>query len=284
MDGRGTHPKDRNPLKAITAIGIVCAFGALLVASIMEGTNPMAFMNIPAMLLIVGGTSGAVMASTNFQTFMGMPKGMIMSFKGTSIESGGVIQDMVGLAEKARRNGLLALEEDVARIDDAYTKKGLQLVVDGTDSDLVRTILESEVDGMAQRHGQIAGMFTTAGGFAPTLGIIGTVMGLIHVLENLSAPSTLGPAISGAFIATLYGVSSANLIFLPIGNKLKEMSATEVNHRYMVLEAILSIQAGDNPRVLAEKLEAYLPPAKRGAPEKGTPAVAAVPDEERQAA
>ena len=272
-------------MKAITAIGIVCAFGALLLASIMEGTNPMAFMNIPALLLIVGGTSGAVMASTNFQTFMAMPKGMIMSFKGSSVESSGVIQDMVTLAEKARRNGLLALEEDVAKIDDAYTKKGLQLVVDGTDSDLVRTILESEVDGMAQRHGQIAGMFTTAGGFAPTLGIIGTVMGLIHVLENLSAPSTLGPAISGAFIATLYGVSSANLLFLPIGNKLKEMSAAEVNHRYMVLEAILSIQAGDNPRVLAEKLEAYVPPAKRGGGERTTPHSGIVPEEqERQAA
>jgi chemotaxis protein MotA len=271
-------------VKAITAIGIVCAFGALLVASIMEGTNPMAFMNIPALLLIAGGTSGAVMASTNFQTFMGMPKGMIMSFKGSSIESGGVIQDMVSLAEKARRNGLLALEEDVARIDDAYTKKGLQLVVDGTDSDLVRTILESEVDGMAQRHGQIAGMFTTAGGFAPTLGIIGTVMGLIHVLENLSAPATLGPAISGAFIATLYGVSSANLLFLPIGNKLKEMSAVEVNHRYMVLEAILSIQAGDNPRVLAEKLEAYLPPAKRGMPDRAVPHSGILPEEQQQEA
>jgi chemotaxis protein MotA len=272
-------------VKAITAIGIACAFGALLVSSIMEGTQPMAFLNIPALLLIVGGTSGAVMASTNFQTFMGMPKAAIMSFKGGTVESDGVIQNMVALAEKARRNGLLALEEDVAKIDDAYTKKGLQLVVDGTDSDLVRTILESEVDGMAQRHGQLAGMFTTAGGFAPTLGIIGTVMGLIHVLENLSAPSTLGPAISGAFIATLYGVSSANLIFLPIGNKLKEMSAAEVNHRYMVLEAILSIQAGDNPRVLAEKLEAYVPPARRGGEEPKGPHSAIVPEEqEREAA
>lgn len=250
-------------MKAITAIGIACAFGALLLSSIMEGTQPMAFLNIPALLLIVGGTSGAVMASTNFQTFMGMPKAMIMSFKGSSVASGGVIHEMVALAEKARRNGLLALEEDVAKVDDAFTKKGLQLVVDGTDSDLVRTILESEVDGMSQRHGQIAGMFTTAGGFAPTLGIIGTVMGLIHVLENLSAPSTLGPAISGAFIATLYGVSSANLIFLPVGNKLKEMSAAEVNHRYMVLEAILSIQAGDNPRVVQEKLITFVPPALR---------------------
>jgi len=255
-------------VKAITAIGIVCAFGALLLASIMEGTNPMAFMNIPALLLIVGGTSGAVMASTNFQTFMAMPKGMIMSFKGSSVESSGVIQDMVALAEKARRNGLLALEEDVAKIDDAYTKKGLQLVVDGTDSDLVRTILESEVDGMAQRHGQIAGMFTTAGGFAPTLGIIGTVLGLVHVLENLSDPGKLGHLIAGAFVATLWGVMAANILWLPIANKLKRVSEMEVHHRELLLEGILSIQAGANPRVIEQKLLTYLAPKDREALEK----------------
>ena len=250
-------------MKAITAIGIVCAFGALLLASIMEGTNPMAFMNIPALLLIVGGTSGAVMASTNFQTFMAMPKGMIMSFKGSSVESSGVIQDMVTLAEKARRNGLLALEEDVAKIDDAYTKKGLQLVVDGTDSDLVRTILESEVDGMAQRHGQIAGMFTTAGGFAPTLGIIGTVLGLIHVLENLSQPEKLGHLIAGAFVATLWGVLTANVLWLPISNKLKRVGEVEAHHMQLVMEGVLAVQAGANPRVIEQKLLSFLPAAER---------------------
>jgi chemotaxis protein MotA len=129
----------------------------------------------------------------------------------------------------------------------------------------VHAILESEIDGLAARHALVAGLFTTAGGFAPTVGIIGTVMGLIHVLQNLAAPAELGPAISGAFIATLYGVSSANLLLLPIGNKLKEMSAVELNHRTMVLDAILSIQAGDNPRVLAEKLESFVAPADRGA-------------------
>ena len=256
-------------MKAITAIGIGCAFTCLLVSAILEGTNPMAFFDIPALLLIVGGTSGAVMASTNFATFMAAPKLAIVAVKGSSVDSAGAIGQMVALSEKARRNGLLALEEDVAAIPDAYTRKGLQLVVDGTDSDLVRAILESEVDGLAARHARMASVFSTAGGFAPTLGIIGTVMGLIHVLENLAAPSTLGPAISGAFIATLYGVSSANLLFLPISNKLKEMSAIEVNHRTMVLDAILSIQAGDNPRVLAEKLEAFVPPSARGQAEGG---------------
>ena len=250
-------------MKAITAIGIACAFIALFVAATLEGTNPLAFINIPALILICGGTAGATMASTNFRAFMTAPKAAILSFKGSPVDSASAIGQMVELSEKARRNGLLALEEDVAKIDDVYTRKGLQLVVDGTDSDLVRMILESEVDGLAGRHQMVAGLFSTAGGFAPTVGIIGTVMGLIHVLENLSAPSTLGPSISGAFIATLYGVSSANLMLLPIGNKLKEMSATEVNHRMMILDAILSIQAGDNPRVLAEKLESFVAPSDR---------------------
>jgi chemotaxis protein MotA len=262
-------------MKAITAIGIAVAFASLFLAAIMEGTNPVTFLNIPALILIAGGTTGATMASTNFRSFMTAPKAAIMSFKGTSINSAGSIGQMVELSEKARRNGLLALEEDVAKIDDAFTRKGLQLVVDGTDSDLVHAILESEIDGLAARHQVVAGLFTTAGGFAPTVGIIGTVMGLIHVLQNLAAPAELGPAISGAFIATLYGVSSANLMLLPIGNKLKEMSATELNHRSMILDAILSIQAGDNPRVLAEKLESFVAPADRGSQQKaegGSPA------------
>jgi chemotaxis protein MotA len=251
-------------MKAITAIGIAVAFVALFMSAILEGTNPVAFLNIPALVLIAGGTTGATMASTNFRSFMTAPKAAIMSFKGSSIDSAAMIGQMVELSEKARRNGLLALEEDVAKIDDAFTRKGLQLVVDGTDSDLVHSILESEIDGLAARHGVVSGLFATAGGFAPTVGIIGTVMGLIHVLQNLAAPSELGPSISGAFIATLYGVSSANLLLLPIGNKLKDMSAVELNHRSMILDAILSIQAGDNPRVLAEKLESFIAPADRG--------------------
>src|SRR5205823_7295719 len=123
---------------------------------------------------------------------------------------------MVGLAEKARRDGLLALEDDLAAIDDQFTRRGLQLVVDGVESDLVISILQAESDGMAQRHARNAKMFMTAGGFAPTIGVLGTVLSLVHVLENLSNPANLGHAIAGAFLATLYGVGSANIIFLPI--------------------------------------------------------------------
>ena len=179
---------------------------------------------------------------------------------------------MVTLSEKARRDGLLALEDDVAELGDPFAQKGIQLVVDGADSELVRAILSSEIDGMAARHSANAKTFATAGGFAPTLGILGTVMSLVHVLENLDSPSSLGHSIAGAFIATLYGVGSANLIFLPIANKLKEMSGEEIAYREMLLEAILSIQAGDNPRLLREKLETFLAPLERGAAVKAAAA------------
>jgi chemotaxis protein MotA len=250
-------------MKAITGIGIVVGIVGILASAIMEGTSPAAFINIPALLLISAGTCGAVSASTNFKSFMLMPKLAILAAKGQELDPRAAIKQMVALAEKARRNGLLALEEDVAKIDDAYTRKGLQLVVDGTDSDLVAAILEAEVDGLAARHQLVAGLFATAGGFAPTVGIIGTVMGLIHVLENLAAPSTLGPAISGAFIATLMGVGSANVVYYPVANKLKEISGEEAELRTLTVEGILAIQAGDNPRVVEDKLMAFVPPNER---------------------
>jgi chemotaxis protein MotA len=139
---------------------------------------------------------------------------------------------------------------------------------------MVHAIMEADVDGMAARHSTAAAPFEKAGGFAPTMGIIGTVMGLVHVLQNLSAPSTLGPSISTAFLATLMGVGSANVIFLPVANRLKAISAEEVELRMMTLEGILSIQAGDNPRLVAEKLSSYLPPAERESESESSPATA----------
>jgi chemotaxis protein MotA len=251
-------------VKANTVIGIVGAIVCLLLAVIMEGGNPAALLNIPAFIIVVGGTAMAVFSSTTMEQFMRIPALYKRVIAGSLLEPRKAIAEMVGLAEKARRDGLLALEDDLEQVEDAYTKKGIQLVVDGTDSDLVRAILQSEVDGMTTRHRKNAQLFVAAGGFGPTLGILGTVLSLVHVLENLSNPGALGHSIAGAFLATLYGVGSANLIFLPVGNKLKELSAEEVLYREMLMEAILSIQAGDNPRMLAEKLETYLPPDLRG--------------------
>jgi chemotaxis protein MotA len=250
-------------VKANTAIGIGAGIGCLLFSVIFEGGTPMSLVGIPAFVIVVGGTGCATFASTTLEQMKRIPTLYKKAFRGNDIDSHAAIEQMVKLAEKARRDGLLALEDDLEGLDDQFTRKGLQLVIDGTDSDLLHSILESEIDGMAERHAANTHVFATAGGFAPTLGIIGTVLSLVHVLSNLSNPSGLGHSIAGAFIATLYGVGSANVVFLPVSNKLKELAGEELSFRTMQLQAILSIQAGDNPRMLAEKLEAFLPPSER---------------------
>src|SRR5919198_717045 len=269
-------------MKAITAVGIGGAFFALLLAVMMEGGNPAALLNIPAFIIVVFGTAAATFASTNMDQAKAIPALYKKAFGGSTLTPHEAMAQMVKFAEKARREGLLALEKDLGTVEDEYTRKGLQLVIDGTDSELVRAILQSEMDGMCERHAANAHLFATAGGFAPTLGILGTVLSLVHVLENLSSPATLGHSISGAFLATLYGVGSANLIFLPVANKLKELSAEEVLYRTMLLEAVLSIQAGDNPRMLGEKLETFIPPGARR-PDALSPARVLADDDPRAA-
>ena len=250
-------------MKPATGIGIAAAAGAILLSAMMEGTSPAAFMNIPALLIILVGTGGATMASVGMTGMKRVPSlyKLVMSAEPPDLTAR--VDLLVSLAEQARREGLLALDAQVEEIDDEFTKKGLQLVVDGVDPDLVREILEAEIDGMIARHAAGAAPFEKAGGFAPTMGIIGTVMGLVHVLENLAAPSTLGPSISSAFIATLLGVGSANVVFLPVAGRLKALSAEEVELRTLTLDGILSVQAGDNPRVVADKLSSYVPPTER---------------------
>ncbi len=179
-------------------------------------------------------------------------------FKAEPLDMRARLDLLVSLADHARREGLLALDSTLSEIDDPFTHNALQLVVDGTDPQMVHAIMEAEVDGMVARHSLGAAPFQTAGGFAPTMGIIGTVLGLVHVLQNLSSPATLGPSISTAFLATLMGVGSANVVYLPIANRLKAISEEEVELRMMTLEGILSLQAGDNPRLVSEKLMSYL--------------------------
>lgn len=250
-------------MKAATAIGIGCAFGALLLSSMMDGTSPASFINIPALMIILGGTGGVTMASVGMPGMKRIPSLYKLAFSSEPPDLRGRLDMLVGLADQARRDGLLALDAQLGEIEDPFTRNALQLVVDGTDPEMVHAIMEAEVDGMAARHAVAAAPFEKAGGFAPTMGIIGTVLGLVHVLANLSAPSTLGPSISSAFLATLMGVGSANVVFLPVANRLKAISAEEVGLRMMTLEGILSIQAGDNPRLVAEKLQSYLPPLER---------------------
>jgi len=252
-------------MKPATGIGIAVAAVAILLSATMEGTSPAAFIDIPAIIIVFAGTGGATMASVGMTGMKRIPSLYKIVLNAEPPDLSGRVALLVSMAEQARREGLLALDAKVDEIEDGFTKKGLQLVVDGIDPDLVRDILEAEIDGMSARHHAGAAPFEKAGGFAPTMGIIGTVMGLVHVLQNLAAPSTLGPAISSAFIATLFGVGSANVVYLPIANRLKAISAEEAELRGLTLDGILAVQAGDNPRVVADKLNSYVSPAERGA-------------------
>ncbi len=261
--------------KANSAIGLLIGIVGIALGATMEGSNVMAILNPSAMLIVLGGTLGATMAGTSFDAVKGIPKLYMKAMNAEPPDLNGRVTELVGYAEQARRDGLLALDEQLGSIEDPYTRKGLQLVVDGTDPDLVADVLEAENDAMRKRHSAMTQPFDKAGGYAPTMGIIGTVFGLVHVLSNLSKPETLGPSISAAFIATLIGVASANVIYLPISARLKQLSGDELHFRTMTLEGILAIQAGDNPRVVQEKLTAYVPPALRMTEEEAAAAAQA---------
>jgi chemotaxis protein MotA len=251
-------------MKAATGIGIAVACVALLLGASMEGTPLGSLFNVPAIIIIFGGLAGASLASVGMDGMKLIPTLYKKVINAERPDLRAEVEALVGHAERARRDGLLALEEELDQVEDAYTRKGLQLVVDGTPPDLVREILESEVHGMRARHRAGVKVFESAGGFAPTMGALGTVMGLISALQKLDQPETLGPAISGAFIATLFGVGAANVVLLPVAMRLKQLSEAEVQARVVVLEGILAIQSGDNPRVIVEKLISFVPPAERG--------------------
>ncbi len=270
-------------MKAATGIGIAAAAVGILFSAMMEGTSPAAFINIPAVIIIFVGTGGATLASVGMERMKQIPALYKIVLNAEPPDLNGRVSLIVGLAEQARREGLLALDAKLAEIDDDFTRKGLQLVVDGSDPALVREVLEAEIDGMESRHTAGATTFEKAGGFSPTMGIIGTVMGLVHVLQNLNAPSTLGPAISGAFIATLIGVGAANVVYLPVASRLKALSGQEVELRTLTLDGILCVQAGDNPRIVAEKLRSYIPPEERNLDEAPKPAAQQEPELEPEA-
>jgi chemotaxis protein MotA len=214
------------------------------------------------MIIILGGSIGATVVTTSVKTLTKLPKALVNAFVTKNYDTKGTIDLLTKLADRARREGLLALEEDSKKITDKFLQKGIMMVVDGLDPEQVSAILEANVEQMRARHKHAIGFFTSAGGFAPTFGILGTVMGLISVLKKLDDPSALGESIASAFLATLWGLMMANLIYLPLAGKLKARSEEEARNRYMQIEGVLAIQAGENPRVVRDKLSAYLAPAE----------------------
>lgn len=252
-----------------TVGGLTLAWMALIIAVLIEQKGDvsalLAFLHPAAFIIVLGGTFGATLISFSMTQFKKFPQLFRLAMSGDKEENPHeIIRKLVSFAEKARREGLLVLEDDVAKVEDPFLQKGVQLVVDGTDPELVKDILETEVAFLEERHKVGESIFSTLGGFAPTLGIIGTVMGLVNMLRSLGqSVANIGPAIATAFLATFYGVSFANLIFLPIGNKLSRKSQKEVVNRQLLIEGILSIQAGDHPRIVEEKLKAFLSPSER---------------------
>jgi chemotaxis protein MotA len=248
-----------------TLIGVVLAFGAVMICMLMEGGNPAAILLPPAMILVFVGTFGVALACGYQKDAIGALKALKDALMTKKQEADEVVTTLVGFAEKARREGLLALEEAAKSIDDPFLRKGIELAVDGTDPEELREILEAEIQAKRTADKAKAKFFADMGGFAPTLGIIGTVLGLIHVLENLSEPEKLGHLIAGAFVATLWGVLTANVMWLPIGNKLKRVAESEAHHMELILEGVLSVQAGANPRIIEQKLLSFLPAEERPA-------------------
>lgn len=241
-------------------IGIGLAFAAIFASMIMEGGNPASILAVPALILVFGGTIGAVMAGGMLKDTVGLGKQLVRALTSKPVLPDELVDSVVALADRARREGLLALEDAVKDVSDPFLRRGLELAIDGTDPEELREILESEVDAKRKADKVGAKMFSDMGGYAPTIGIIGTVIGLVHVLENLSKPEELGHLIAGAFIATLWGVLTANVLWLPLGNRLKRISELECGHMELAVEGIISIQAGANPRLVAQKLRSLLPP------------------------
>lgn len=235
-------------------------FLSVIIGFILEGGHMTALLAPTAAIIVFGGTIGAVGLSFPFEEMRKLPQILKVAFGN---QKNNLVDKIIFFKEvsvKARKDGLLSIEAELQKNGniDNFVKKGLNLIIDGIDPETVRSTLELQVEAMAKRHKAGAAIFESAGGFAPTMGIIGTVMGLVHVLGNLEDPSTLGPKIAVAFIATLYGVSTANLLYLPLASVLKAKNVQEINEKSLCIEAILLIQEGANPKMLEDKLKGFL--------------------------
>lgn len=245
-----------------TVIGIVLSFG-LVVSAILTGGSLIVFISVPSLLIVLGGTIGAALVNYPMSYVIGVV-GVIKNTFFSSLDSpADIIERFKDYANRARREGILSLEPVLKEIDDDYMRKGLQLTVDGLEPQTIQEILETEISYLQDRHQVGAEVVAVLGTMAPAMGMIGTVIGLVQMLQTMSDPSSIGPAMAVALLTTLYGAVLANLVFNPMAGKLKTRSKEEVLLRELILEGILSISKGENPRIIEEKLNSYLPPKDR---------------------
>ncbi len=241
-----------------TLIGLVLALGAIVGGQVLEGGKLGSIIQLTAAIIVFGGTFGAVFISYPFKEVLGAFKGLRTIIKEPPRDPYQIISQIITYANKARREGILSLEKEIKNVENPFLAKALTMAVDGIEPHVIREAMESELEYSNEYGKANSKVFKTAGGYAPTIGILGAVLGLIHVMENLSDPSKLGAGIAVAFVATVYGVGSANLLFLPFATKL------EVRHRHqmitneMILEGVVALSTGENPRLIEEKLTSFL--------------------------
>jgi chemotaxis protein MotA len=258
-----------------TIIGIVVAFGAVLGGQIIEGGHIGSIMQPTAAIIVLGGTLGAVAVQFPGAVLAQTLGALRQVFRPTTHDLAGSVKTIVDLASKARREGLVAIEKEASALADAFTRRAFELAIDGTESKVLRAALEIEI-AHAEEKGEGPGKVLEAcGGYAPTVGILGAVLGLIHVMENLSDPGKLGAGIAVAFVATVYGVATANLLFLPMAGKLKQRNREGIVAMELVMEGVCAVADGENPRLVERKLSVYVHERKSGATREAAHAQAA---------
>lgn len=242
----------------LSLIGLLLSFGAILLGQHLDGGHITTLVNGPAALIVLGGSVGAVMLQSPLRIFLRALRMLLWVVAPPRVAAAAAVEKIVSWSNIARKEGLLGLESLEETESDPFIRKGLQLLIDGSEPDTIRAILEVEIDIKEHGDTQAAKVFESMGGYSPTVGIIGAVMGLIHVMGNLSDPSKLGSGIAVAFVATIYGVGSANLVLIPISKKLLEAVKVQSQFREMIVEGMVSIAEGENPRNIETKLQGYL--------------------------
>lgn len=255
-----------------TVIGSVLGWFLVIAAILVGGSSLLGFIDPPSVLLVIGGTIAAVMIAFPFASLKKLPSVCMKSIFAKPSSPHELIKTLVEFAEVARRDGVLSLESAAAEVDDPFIKRGIQMAVDGTDPELIEMILEAELENQVMRHQQGKAILDGIGKYAPALGMIGTLIGLVAMLANMDDPSKIGAGMAVALLTTLYGALIANLVFLPMADKLSLRSGEEVLIKTIIIHGVMAIQSGDNPRIVEQKLETYLPPTGR------------VPEEESAAA
>jgi chemotaxis protein MotA len=246
-----------------TILGVISAFGLVCIAIFMGGGIEL-FINIPALMIVVGGTLGATMINYPLRDVFGVFNVVKKALFARNISVTELIKRFVVFAQKSRKEGILALENEIKEVNDEFLKKGVQLAIDGLEPQEISDILETEVEFVRSRHQLGAEIFSTMGAYAPALGMIGTLIGLVQMLQTMDDPSRIGPAMAVALLTTFYGSIMANIMCLPISGKLKTRSKEEVLTKEMAIQGIVSLSNGDNPRILEQKLQAFIPPNQRG--------------------